>query len=156
MSKSILIFVFILGVALLSPPIAISQEMGKPSEAVKKGKLTTLKGEVTEVDPAGKSVKVKDKDKEVTLDITDKTLVTAGRIKKSIADLREGDKVVVKFSEHDGKATARSIRMASARRESHKGGAGPVPKGAPDAMQNAPGSAAPAPDSGVPDSSAAH
>ncbi len=81
---------------------------------MKKGKMTSVKGEITEVDPAGNNVKVKEKDKELTINVTDKTMITAGKTKRSLADLKAGDKVVAKFTEEDGKMVARSIRVASA------------------------------------------
>ncbi|MBI3802841.1 MAG: hypothetical protein HY282_03675 [Nitrospirae bacterium] len=93
----------------------------KAMPAAKKGKLTSIKGEVTEVDPAGNNLKIKDKDKEVTMNVTDKTVITAGKIKKSLADLKAGDKVVAKATEEDGKMVARSIRMASAGKASTTG-----------------------------------
>lgn len=103
--------------------------MGKPAAetksapAMKKGKMTSVKGEITEVDPAGNNVKVKEKDKEVTINVTDKTMITAGKTKRSLADLKAGDKVVAKFTEEDGKMVARSIRVASAGKAEKKGAA---------------------------------
>ncbi len=94
--------------------------MGKPAAEtkaapmMKKGKMTSMKGEITEVDAAGNNVKVKEKDKEVTINVTDKTMITAGKTKRSLADLKAGDKVVAKFTDEDGKMVARSIRVATA------------------------------------------
>lgn len=94
---------------------------GKGAAASKKGRMTSVKGEITEVDPAGSNVKVKEKDRELTISVTDKTMITAGKTKRSLADLKAGDKVVAKFTEEDGKRVARSIRVASAGKAEKKG-----------------------------------
>lgn len=99
---------------------AASGEM-KSAPSAKKGKMTSVKGEVSEVDAAGNSVKIKDKEKEVTMSVTDKTIITAGKTKKSLADLKAGDKVVAKATEEDGKMVARSIRVANAGKASGAG-----------------------------------
>lgn len=77
----------------------------------KRGKMSTIKGEVTEVDSAANIVKIKDADKEVTLNVTEKTAITSGKTKKSLADVKAGDKVVAKITQEEGKMTARSIRV---------------------------------------------
>lgn len=94
-----------------------------------RGKLMNIKGEVTGVDAGAGSIKikegVKEKTKEHTVGLTDKTIVTAGKIKKSITDINPGDKVVARVLEEDGKMTARSIRLA---REGRKGSRESVPE----------------------------
>ena len=75
--------------------------------------MTSIKGEITEIDAAGNNVKVKEKDQEITISVTDKTIITAGKIKRALSDLKAGDKVVAKFTEEDGKRVARSIRVAT-------------------------------------------
>ncbi|MFY9269118.1 MAG: DUF5666 domain-containing protein [Candidatus Manganitrophaceae bacterium] len=79
---------------------------------MKKAKGMAVKGEVAEVDAAGNSLTIKEKEKEMTISVTEKTIITAGKTKKSLADLKAGDKVVVKVAEVDGKTVAQSIRVA--------------------------------------------
>lgn len=102
-------------------PMAKPAAEGKATP-MKKGKMTSVKGEITDVDTAGNNVKVKEKDKELTINVTDKTMITAGKTKRSLADLKAGDKVVAKFTEEDGKMVARSIRVATAGKAEKKGG----------------------------------
>lgn len=85
----------------------------KPAAAAPKGKMTSIKGEITEIDAAANHVKVKEKENEITINVTDKTIITAGKVKRTLADLKSGDKVVAKFTEEDGRKVARSIRVAT-------------------------------------------
>jgi Cu/Ag efflux protein CusF len=106
-------------------PIVMADETAAPKEegaaekpaAAKKGKLSTVKGEVLEIDSAANTLKIKETSKksqenrEVTVNINDRTMITAGKTKKSLADVKEGDKVLARVTEEDGKMTARSIRI---------------------------------------------
>jgi Cu/Ag efflux protein CusF len=78
----------------------------------RRGKLTNIKGEVTQVDPGAKSIKIKEGNKEYTMSLTEKTIVTAGKIKKTPADIKPGDKLVARVLEENGTVTVRSIRLA--------------------------------------------
>lgn len=92
----------------------------KPAISAQKGKMTSIKGEITEIDPAGSHVKVREKDEEITISVTENTLITAGKIKRTLADLKAGDQVVARFTVEDGKKIARSIRVATAGKGSGK------------------------------------
>ena len=111
-------------------PAGGGKAMDKPAAEgkaapMKKHKMTAVKGEITAVDSAGNNIKIKEKDKELTVNVTDKTMITAGKTKKSLADLKAGDKVVAKFMEEDGKMVAHSIRVANAGKAGKKA---PAPK----------------------------
>lgn len=117
MRKAISLILSLLCVGAFTAASVTAEETAgseKPAMAAKKGRMTSIKGEITEIDATGNNVKVKEKDKEeITIDVTDQTIITAGKIKRSLADLKTGDKVVAKFVEQDGKRVARSIRVAT-------------------------------------------
>lgn len=145
---------FLLSLGMLTGPVALAQapqnapsapnavpeisasEQKRPAPD-RRMKLTNIKGKVASVDPASGSMKikegVKERAKEHTVSLTDKTVVTAGKVKKSIADIKPGDKIVARVLEEDGRMTARSIRIAQ---EGKKGGRESAPEanrpGAPD------------------------
>jgi hypothetical protein len=77
-------------------------------------KIKQVTGEVTAVDAKAKTVTVKGKKGDVTVSTDDKTKVTMGKEMKSVADVKVGDKVIVKYSEADGKNVAKSIGIKPA------------------------------------------
>jgi len=102
------------------------------AEASKKkgGKVT---GEVTAVDAQAKTVTVKSKDKEVTLMVTDKTMIKEGKEKKTLADVQSGVKVTAKFSEEGDKMTAKEIHIEAGKKAAPKQEmAAPAPAPAPE------------------------
>lgn len=123
MCKAIALILSLFCVGLFAASSVTAQEAAvdeKPAVAGQKGRMTSIKGEITEIDAAGNHVKVKEKDQEIIIIVTDKTLITAGKIKRSLADLESGDKVVARFTEEDGKKIARSIRVATVGKGSGK------------------------------------
>ncbi|WP_353683758.1 hypothetical protein V4D30_07710 [Thermodesulfovibrio sp. 3907-1M] len=85
-------------------------EPAKPAEPAKKPakeKVKSITGEVTAVDTVGKTITVKSKKQELTIGVTD----------EQIKDVKAGDKVVVKYTEKDGKLTAKSVKKAAAKAE---------------------------------------
>ena len=90
--------------------------INNPSAPARRGKLMNIKGEVTEVEPGANRIKIKEGakegNKEYVVNLTEKTIVTAGKMTKTVSEIRAGDKVVVRISEEDGKMTARSVRLA--------------------------------------------
>lgn len=72
-----------------------------------KVKVKQITGEAAAVDAATKTLTVKGKKAEVT--------VTADE--KALADIKVGDKVVVKYTEQDGKNVAKSVKKAAAKAE---------------------------------------
>ena len=61
----------------------------------KAGKGMQVMGEVSNVDAKANTITVKSKKKEVTVSVDDKTAIMAGKEKKSLADVKVGDKVKV-------------------------------------------------------------
>lgn len=121
----VLLSIGILNGPMFSPAEEAPQapkESGVPPPA-RRGKLTNIKAVVTEVDPGSSSIKVREGSKdgnEYTVNLTEKTIVTAGKIKKSISDIKPGDKIVARVLNEDGKITARSIRLSHEVRKGRK------------------------------------
>lgn len=123
MRKAIAVVFSLLCAGLFATASVMAEEAAgdeKPAISAQKGKMTSIKGEITEIDPTGSHVKVKEKNQEITISVTDNTIITAGKIKRTLADLKAGDQVVAKFTEEDGKKIARSIRVATVGKGSGK------------------------------------
>ncbi|MBI5676275.1 MAG: hypothetical protein HZC48_10700 [Nitrospirae bacterium] len=71
-------------------------------------------GDVVSVNAAANTVVVKGKKGDVMLMVNDKTKVMIGNEKKALADIKAGDKVVVRYTEADGKNTAKRIDLVLA------------------------------------------
>ncbi len=76
-----------------------------------KAKMHHFKGEVTAMDMAAKTLTVKGKKGEMTFDVTDAKMKTEPKV---------GDKVMVKYSEKDGKMVAKYVGMKGARKAMKK------------------------------------
>jgi ribosomal protein S1 len=77
-----------------------------------KAKSAQVTGEVTAVDAKANTITVKGKKGEVTISVDEKTkMMPKG---KTLADVKAGDKVTVKYSEAEGKNTAKSVEMKAA------------------------------------------
>ena len=100
--RRLLCVVIALG-AILFAPIGHAQE--KKAEPAKKAeaKVSQIAGEVSGIDAKAKTITVKGKDTEVTLD-------AAGI--KDLDKIKVGDKVAVDYSEADGKKVAKSVKPA--------------------------------------------
>lgn len=123
MRKTIAVVFSLLCAGLFAAVSATAEEAAgdeKPAISAQKGRMTSIKGEIMEIDPTGSHVKVKEKNQEITISVTDNTIITAGKIKRTLADLKAGDQVVAKFTEEDGKRIARSIRVATVGKGSGK------------------------------------
>lgn len=118
MKKIIALFVavlFVLSVSSLSfayPQAEKSmpkaeEKMAEPAKPEKKAKVKQITGEVAAVDAAAKTITVKGKKAEVVISADEKML----------ADVKVGDKVVVKYTEQDGKNIAKSIKKSAAKAE---------------------------------------
>ena len=71
-------------------------------------------GNVVSVDAAANTVVVKGKKGDVTVMVNDKTKIMSGKEKKTLADIKAGDKVMAKYTEADGKNTAVQIEIRPA------------------------------------------
>ena len=118
MKKAIAIIVslvFVLSVAGLSfaAEKAAAPAAEKATEKKAPVKVKWLTGEVSAVDAAANTltVKVKGKKAEVALTVNDKTKIMMGKEKKTLADVKVGDKVSTRYSEVEGKNVAKSIAL---------------------------------------------
>jgi Cu/Ag efflux protein CusF len=116
MKKAIAIIVSVLFVFALTS-LSFAAEKAAPAKMEEKkapAKIKQVTGEVTAVDAKAKTVTVKGKKGDVTVSTDDKTKVTMGKEMKSVADVKVGDKVIVKYSEADGKNVAKSVAIKPA------------------------------------------
>jgi ribosomal protein S1 len=60
------------------------------------------------------TIAVMKKDKETVVTVNDKTKIMMGKEKKTLADLKAGDKVKVRYTEVDGKNMAKSVAIKTA------------------------------------------
>jgi len=77
----------------------------KAEEKKAPAKVKQVTGEVTAMDAKAKTITVKGKKGDVVIAVDDKMM----------ADVKAGDKVVVKYTEADGKNTAKSVKKAEAK-----------------------------------------
>jgi ribosomal protein S1 len=80
-------------------------------------KIKQVTGDVAAVDAKANTITVKGKKGDTVVTCDDKTKIMMGKDKKAIADVKVGDKVMVKFSEADGKMTAKSVTIKSAEKK---------------------------------------
>ena len=120
MKKAIAIIVsvlFVLSVAGLSFAAEKAAPAAAPAEKAEKkapAKVKQVTGEVAAVDAKANTLTVKGKKGDVMITADDKTVVKVGKEKKSLADVKMGDKVTVKYAEMDGKNVAKSIMVSAA------------------------------------------
>ena len=121
MKKTLAIIVsliFVLSFAGLS--FAADKAVEKKAEPVKAekkaatAKVKQVTGEVAAVDAKANTITVKGKKGDTVVTCDDKTKIMMGKDKKALADVKVGDKVTVKFSEADGKMTAKSVAITAA------------------------------------------
>jgi Cu/Ag efflux protein CusF len=105
-------FLFVLSVAGLSFA-AEKAATTAPAATEKKApaKIKQVTGEITAVDMKANTLTVKGKKGDVTVTCDDKTSIMIGKDKKALADLKTGDNVKVKYTEADGKMTAKSVTL---------------------------------------------
>lgn len=129
MKKAIAIIVSVLFVfALTSLSFAAEEKKTAPAPAEKKeaapvkaeekkapAKVKQVTGEVKAVDTKAMTItvtkKMKDKVVETVVAVDDKTKIMLDKEKKTLADVKVGDKVTVKYSEADGKNIAKSVAI---------------------------------------------
>lgn len=108
-----LLFVF----AITSVSLAV-EEKAMPAE---KPKVKQVTGDVKAVDIKAKTVTVtktvKGKAEETTVTVDDKTKIMMDKEQKTLADVKVGDKVKVKYTEVEGKNIAKSIAIKPAEKK---------------------------------------
>ncbi|MEW6109522.1 MAG: DUF5666 domain-containing protein [Nitrospirota bacterium] len=118
-----------------APAVEKKAEATAPAKAAEKKIQVT--GDVAAVDAKASTITVKGKKGEIVASVNDKTKITSGKDKKTLADVKVGDKVRVKYVEADGKNTAKSIAILAAPAE--KPAAAPAEKKAAPAKKPAGG-----------------
>lgn len=105
------LFVFAVGSVSFAADKAApaAEKKAEPAKAEKKvaAKIVQVTGEVAAVDAAAKTITVKGKKGDVVITVDDKTL----------ADIKAGDKVTVKYATADGKNTAKKVTKAEKKAE---------------------------------------
>jgi Cu/Ag efflux protein CusF len=99
---------------------AAAEKKAEPVKAEKKAapvKVKQVTGDVSAVDAKAKTITVKGKKGDTVVTCDDKTKIMMGKDVKTIADVKVGDKVTVKFSEADGKMTAKSVAIKAAEKK---------------------------------------
>ena len=120
-----------------------SAEKGGESKTNKKVRATRVFGEVTGVDIQSKTIKIKTKDEEVTITVSEKTTILFGRIKKELAEVKSGDKIAAAVNLlENGEMIARYIRVSTPKKTAEETNGG-APKGdikkEPPKAEKAPG-----------------
>jgi len=98
----------------------VKAEKKAPVVAEKKAapaKVKQVTGDVAAVDAKANTITVKGKKGDTVVTCDDKTKIMMGKDKKALADVKVGDKVTVKFSEADGKMTAKSVAIKMAEKK---------------------------------------
>jgi ribosomal protein S1 len=126
MKKALAIIIATLFIfALTSASFAAEKKEAAPAKAEEKAvekkapvKVKHVTGEVTAVDTAAMTItvskKVKGKAVETVATVNDKTRIMMGMEKKTLSDVKAGDKVAVKYTEIDGKNVAKSVAIKPA------------------------------------------
>ena len=114
--------------AISSIPFAIGEEkavpttLPAPSKLPYASKVQQITGVVSAVNTTTNSItvtkKIRDKVVEAVVTVNNKTEIMKEKEKKSFADVKIGDKVVVKYTKVDGKNIAKSITIKPAEPES--------------------------------------
>lgn len=144
----VLMFAFTAVTFAAEKAAAPAEKAEKKAAPAKKAMHKQATGEVTAVDAKANTLTVKGKKGDVTVSTDDKTKVMAGKEKKTLADVKAGDKVSVKYTEAEGKSTATKIEIMAAPAKkapkAEKKAATPEKKEAAPAAAPAPAPAAPA------------
>jgi Cu/Ag efflux protein CusF len=126
MKKAIAIIVSLLFVVSVAG-LSFAAEKGMKEPAAEKMmekkapvKVKWLTGEVSAVDAAAMTLTVKGRKAEVALTVNDKTKIMMGKEKKTLADVKVGEKVSTRYSEVEGKNVAKSIALKGEKKAEKK------------------------------------
>ncbi len=97
----------LIGAAFVTTAFAQAKPEGKPADKPAAPKAKTFKGEFISMDAAAKTIVAKDAKGEMTFDI-------AGV--KKMAEFKAGDKVMVAYTEKDGKMVAKAVAKQAAKK----------------------------------------
>jgi hypothetical protein len=108
-----------------------SVEKGGESKTNKKVRATRVFGEVTGVDLQSNTIKVKTKKEEVTVSVSEKTTIMFGRIRKDLAEVKNGDKIAAAvYLMENGEMIARYIRVSTPKKTAPETDGGTPKEGA--------------------------
>jgi Cu/Ag efflux protein CusF len=108
----VLSLIFVFAVTSISFAAETKDAAAAPAvEQKEAAKPVQVTGEITAIDAAAKTFTVKGRKGEVAFSANDKTKVKAGKEAKTLADLKAGDKVTVKYTKADGKNMAKSVKI---------------------------------------------
>jgi Cu/Ag efflux protein CusF len=107
------------GMALASTKAAVGpgETKSTATPAMSKAEVHRVRGEVTAVEPSAApmtlTMRTKEGKEELTVgvDVTDKTMIREGKAHKTLADIKAGDRVWMKYERTDGKLVAEYIRI---------------------------------------------
>jgi hypothetical protein len=91
-------------------PAVEKKEAAPAAEKKAPAKVKQVTGEIASVDAKAKTITVKGKKGDVVIAVDDKMM----------ADVKAGDKVTAKYTEADGKNTAKSVKKAAAKKAEEK------------------------------------
>jgi hypothetical protein len=121
----------ILGVqaAMAAPQAAKAPEgpQASATQAMPKPEIRRVRGEVTAVEPSANpptlTMKTMAGKEELTVgvDVTGKTIIREGKVRKNLADIKAGDRVWMRYERTDGKLVADYIRILKPTRMAAKG-----------------------------------
>lgn len=114
MKKTIAVVLSLIFIFAVTSVTFAAEKAAAPAPAPEKAHATKavekhVKGDITAVDAKAMTITVKGKKGDVTVTVDDKTDIKIGKDKKTIADLKAGEKVIIKYHEADGKNTAKSV-----------------------------------------------
>jgi len=110
MKKVIAVLLSMLLVIAFSGVLLAQKEKAAPAEKKEAAPVRRqITGEVSTVDVEANTVTVKKAERVVLLHVTEKTRIIIGKEKKTIADLKVGDRVRAKYKEENGRNVASSI-----------------------------------------------
>lgn len=134
----LLAFALLISVAFVSTVFAQAKPADKPAKAPEKApeptpekkaspKAQTFKGEFVSLDTTAKTIVAKDSKGTMTFDVS---------AVRKLADLKAGDKIMVSYTEKDGKMAAKTVVKQAAKKEARK--KDEAKKGSPDKEESKP------------------
>ncbi|HCC68292.1 MAG TPA: hypothetical protein DEP99_00160 [Nitrospiraceae bacterium] len=138
MKKAIALVVSLILVVAFGTVVMAQQEKA-PAEKKAPAKARQVTGEVIAIDAKANTVTVRGRKGDVVISVDDKTRIALDKEKKTIADIKAGDRIRVRFTEVDKKNVARSIVIVAQKKPEEKPAAKPAEKPAAPVKKPAPG-----------------
>jgi Cu/Ag efflux protein CusF len=111
MKKATVIFLALLFVFAITSLSFAAEQTKSEQMPVEKTKVKQIRGEIVKLDTKAGTLSVKSKRQEVALLTDSSTIVLIGKEKKTLADLKIGDRVKAKYIQADGNNMAKSISV---------------------------------------------